>query len=133
MSLDYYGLQKEIYNKLVGNSSLISIISGVFDSPPQGVDFPFVVIGNGSASELANLSGSVIEYQFDIHVWSREGGHKQSADIMGLIYDEFHNGTIVIANQELLLMEFLSSSIRLENDGWTYRGEMRLKVMLTNN
>ena len=132
-NLNYYNLQKAVYEKLTGNSQLMAIISGVFDYPPQSAVFPFVNIGNATISEVLNLSGYITEYQFDINIFAREAGHKQTADIMEIIYGLLHNGTISVSGKTLVVMRFESSSIQLENDGWTYQGIMRLRVILQNS
>lgn len=131
-SLSYYALQKAIYEKLTGSSQLIAL-AGIFDHTPQGTAFPFVAIGDAAASDLSSLGSGRMEYRFNIHIWSREAGHKQASDIMEVIYGLLHNGSITVTGQMLVMMSFISSSIQLEDDGWTYHGTMRLRVVLTSN
>jgi hypothetical protein len=131
-SLTCYALQKEIYEKLIESSLLMSLVNGVFDYPPQGISFPFINIGNIIVSDLSSLGSAGNEYQLDIHIWSREAGHKQVADIMEIIYGLLHNGSIAITDKELIIMKFISNSLQLEDDGFTYQGTMRLMVVLSD-
>ena len=132
-NLNYYYLQKAIYEKLTGNSSLMAIISDVFDYPPQSAIFPFISIGNANFSEVSSLVGGIMGYLCDVNIYAREAGHKQTADIMEIIYGLLHNGAVSISGKTLVMMRFESSSIKLQDDGWTYQGIMRLKVILQNN
>jgi len=102
VSLNYHDLQKAIYEKLTGNSSLMAIISGVFNYPPQSAVFPFIFIGNSNISELAALAGSVLEYQFNINMLAREAGHKQVAEIMEIVYGLLHNSTISVTGKTFI-------------------------------
>lgn len=129
-SLSYYNLQKAIYEKLTGDSSLMAIVSGVFDYPPQSALFPFVTIGNIHSSDISNLASDVMAYSCDVSIYSREAGHKQTADIMEIIYGLLHNRNVSISGKTLVVVRCESSSIGLENDGLTYQGIMRLKVIL---
>ena len=132
-SLNYYNTQKAIYEKLTGNSQLMASVSGIFDRVPQETSFPFITIGDISSNNLPNLNKNGIEQKLNINIWSREAGKKQTSDIMELIYGLLNNGTITVTGQTLVLMEFVSNSVELGDDGWTYHGIMRLRVVLYQN
>ncbi len=132
-SLGYYVLQKAIYEKLTGNSQLMAAVTGIFDNPTQGTAFPFITIGDVSSGDLSNLGKDVIEQQIYLHVWSREGGHKQASDIMEIIYGLLHNGTVTISGKTVVMMRFVTTKIQMESDGWTYHGIMHLKIILGSN
>lgn len=131
-NLNYYNLQKAIYEKLIGSSSLMAIVSGVFDYPPQEVNFPFVVIADASSGDMSAIGKNIIEQQIRINIWSRELGHKQTANIMELIYVLLHNGSVAVVGQILASMRFVSTSIQLEDDGRTYQGAMLLSIILSD-
>ncbi len=131
--LNYYNVQKAIYEKLTANSSLMSAVSGVFDQVPQDTAFPLVIIGDIRADNIANLAKNGIEHRIIINVFSREAGKKQAADIMGIIEGVLHNNSINVSGQTFVSMEFIESSIELENDGRTYRGTIDLMVILYSN
>lgn len=132
-NLNYYNIQKAIYDKLTGNSQLMAIVSEIYDYPPQSAVFPFVLIANPSSSNIFSLAETTKEYSFDINIFAREAGNKQVYDIIEIIYGLLHNGTISVAGKILVFMRCEGSSIGLENDGWTYRGNLRLRIGFRDN
>jgi|CXWL01.1.fsa_nt_gi hypothetical protein len=132
-SLSYYNVQKAIYEKLTGNSQLMALINGVFDNVPQETAFPFVTIGDVFASESSSLGKNGVEQKLSINIWSREAGHKQASVIMDVIYGLLHNGVLTIAGQIIITVRTISSSIRLEDDGWTYHGIINIMVVMTDS
>ncbi len=132
-SLSYYNLQKAIYEKLSGNSQLMSIVSGVFDYPVQSAVFPFVSIGNASIAEIINLAGIITEYNININIFARDSGKKKVADIIEIIYGLLHHGSIFVVEKMLIMMQVQSTVIQLENDGKTYKGIVSLKILLNDD
>lgn len=132
-NLNYYNVQKAIYEKLVASSTLMAAVNGVFDYVPQDTAFPFVIISDARASNISNLAKNGIEHRVRINIFSREAGKKQAADIMGIIEGVLHNNSISVSGQTFVAMKFIDSSIELENDGWTYRGTMDLRIILYSN
>ncbi len=132
-NLNYYNIQKAIYDKLIGNSQLMAIVSGIFDYPPQSAQFPFVRIDNPSSADIPSLAELAKEYRFDINIFAREAGNKQVYDIIEIIYGLLHNGTISVVGKTLVFMRCEGSSISLENDGWTYQGNLRLRIGFRDN
>lgn len=132
-NLNYYILQKAIYEKFLASSTLMAIISGVFDNVPQGTQYPFVTFNQVSTIDISNLENSCTEHKIDINIWSREGGKKQASDIMDIIYGLLHNGTITVFGHSLISMGFITNSIILEDDGRTYCGVMRLMIIMEEN
>ena len=132
-SLNYYSVQKAIYERLTGDSQLMSIVSGIFDNVPQDQQFPFITIGNTSSSEIANLGGDGTEQRININIWSREAGHKQVGDIMDIVYKLLHNSTLFISGKNIVAIRFISNAIQLEDDGWTYHGSMNLLVIVMDS
>lgn len=131
-TLHYYEIQKAIYEKLIGNSALMAIISGVFDHVPQVTTYPFVSIGAASSADFSNISKNITDYLLNIDIWSREKGRRQAVQIMDMIYALLHNGSIVVAGQIVVSLRVLSTAIELENDGVTYHGKIRLKIILSS-
>ncbi len=126
----HYPLQQAIYQKLTEDNALMTQISGVFDRPPQDSSFPYVTIGESSGRDWSTKTSTGMEHLITLHVWSREGGRKQAANIMERIHALLHQGSLTVTGQILLMMRFTASTIQLENDGWTYRGSMQLTIVL---
>ena len=132
-NFSHYPFQTAIYNKLTGDSALMSSIAGVFDHTPEAQAYPYVTLGESSISDWSSKTTEGTEHNFTLHIWSREGGRKQAAQIMERIHTLLHQGNLTITGQSLVLMRFVSSNIVLENDGWTHHGVMRFRALLQAN
>ena len=129
-NLNYYALQQVVYSKLSASTALMALINGVFDGIVQAIDFPYITIGEISANDFSNAEVSGADYRLNIHVWSREAGHKQTADIIDILYALLHNGSLSVSGKILVAMRVISSQITLENDGLTQHGLLRLQIVL---
>lgn len=130
VNLNYYALQQEVYSKLSASTALMALINGVFDGVSQAIDFPYITIGDISARDVSNAEISGVDYRLNIHIWSREAGHKQTADIIDVLYALLHNGSLSVSGKTLVAMRIFSSEIKLENDGLTRHGILKLQIVL---
>ena len=129
----HFPLQQAIYQTLTNDSTLMALVESVFDRPPQDSDYPYVTLGDSTGSDHSNLGTIGMEQLVSLQVWSREGGRKEAATIMERIYTLLHQAVLTVSGQTLLSMQFVSSSLSLENDGWTYQGIMRFHAVLQAN
>ena len=127
---NHHPLHKAIYQKLSEDVPLTELITGVFDRSPQGQAYPYITVGESSASDWSTLTTSGVEHRIAVHVWSREGGRRQAELIMERVHALLHDGSLTIEGHSLVLMRFLSSGISLESDGWTYQGTMRFRALV---
>lgn len=131
-TLNYTALQTAIYQQVADNSPLMAMVTGIYDHPPEGTPFPYIAIGDMVASNLSNLGITGADYTLNLHVWSREAGHKQTADIMNALYGLLNNGSLTVSGQNFVAMRVTDSSITMESDGITYQGALKLQIMLTD-
>jgi hypothetical protein len=122
-------LQKAIYQKLTGDASLMALVTGIYDRLPQHTDFPYIAIGESSGSDWSTKTTSGADQNLTLHIWSREGGRKEAAAIMERIHALLHDQAMTIEGQALVMSRFISSNILLDDDGWTYQGIMRFRVL----
>ena len=123
-------IQTAIYQALTDDSALMEQVTGIFDRPPQGSAFPYVTIGESVANDWSTKTTSGSEQVFSLHVWSREGGRKETATLMDRLYELLHLGDLNVEEHTLVLLHFVSSGLTLENDGWTYHGIMKFRALL---
>ena len=126
-------LQQAIYQALTSDSALMSMLTGVFDRPPQGTAFPYVTIGEITGSDWSTKTTSGMQQDITLRIWSREGGRAEAANIMTRLHTLLHQAPLNVTGQALVLIRFASSSIALENDGWTYQGVMKFQAFLEAN
>jgi len=123
-------LQKSIYQILVGDAPLLALVTGIYDRPVQGTVFPYVAFGTWQGRDWSSMTTNGLVFSLALEVWSREGGHKQSAVIMERIHTLLHDVNPAVDGQVLVSLRFISSSIALEDDGCTYRGILTFRAML---
>jgi len=126
----HYALQKSIIQLLVADSALASLVSGVYDHVPQKTPFPYVAIGRWESEDWSSQTTSGLRHTITLAVWSREGGKKQAVQIMERLYTLLHDAQPSVEGQQLVMLRCVGSSVSLEDDGCTYRGEMRLRALV---
>jgi hypothetical protein len=129
-TFSHYPLQQSIYQALTADSQLMSLVVGVFDRVPQGTAYPYVTIGESVGSDWSTKTTSGMEQNVSLHIWSRQGGRAEAANIMTRIHTLLHEVPLTVIGQTLVSIRFSGSGITLENDGWTYQGVMKFQAFL---
>ena len=123
-------LQKAIYQTLSGDGTLMALVSGVFDHVPENTAYPYVALGEGITEDRSTVTTGGSETVAQLRVASREGGRKQAAAIMERTHVLLHGSNLAVGGQSLVFIRFQSAEVRLLNDGITYMGLMRFRVLL---
>ena len=89
MGLHSWELQKTIYSTL--NSANITdeagnAITGVFDDVPEGTAYPYIVIGDDTATNISAKDKDIHEHVLNIHIWSQYRGKR---DIKKKLWEEY--------------------------------------------
>ena len=77
MALYSFELQKSLFSRLNGGSIVDEndqAITGVFDDVPEGTAYPYVVIGEETATNIGTKDKDMHEYTPTLHVWSQYRG-----------------------------------------------------------
>lgn len=125
-----YELQKAIFQVLVQDAALTGMVNGVYDRVPQKTAFPYISLQRWETEDWASQTTNGMRHTVTLDVWSREGGQKQAAQVMARMHELLHDTTLAVSGQQWVMLRFLGSSVSLEDDGCTYRGQMRLRVWL---
>lgn len=64
-------LQKGVYDLLTGDATLMGLVTGVYDGPPEGVDPPYVTIGEATATPGGYLAREGRSVSLTLHTWTR--------------------------------------------------------------
>lgn len=128
-----WDVQAGIYARLAGYTALTTQLSGganaVLDHVPQGKGFPYVVMGETSATPLDTQVTSGNEVHVTLHSYSREPGMQELKKIMVAVYDALHHASFSIPNQTLILCRWLGAETRLESDGVTRHGQQHFQII----
>jgi len=122
-------LQKAIYDKLTASTSLMALVSGVFDHVPPKQAMPYIMIGDDTAIDWDTDNSTGFEATCTIHVWSDYRGMAQAKNIMGKIYSLMHRQTLAMTGYNVVdvCCEFEEAGV--DPDGLTRHGVMRFRVV----
>lgn len=132
-NLAHFSLQKALYLRLSGDSSLAALVSGVYERVPQDAVFPYISIAPLVGKDWSTKTTRGMEFEVQVNVWSREGGQKQAATIMEQILSLLHDASFTVENNTLVLSRLTDSTIEQQSDGWTYAGKMQFRMLLENS
>lgn len=126
-------LQKRLYETLTADTTLMALISGVYDQVNPTANFPFVVIGEGESRDRSTKTTTGAEVNFTLYVYSREGGRKQTLTILERLHALLHQASLALTGHTLVLMRFIASDTALLSDGLTTRGTARFRAITQSN
>src|SRR5690349_18507109 len=95
-------LQKAIYQTLTGDTTLMALVAGVYDRPPQASAYPYITLGDAEGRDWSTKTASGVEFMGTLHIWSREGGRKQALTIMERVHTLLHDANISVEGQTLV-------------------------------
>lgn len=129
-----FSLQKAIYDRLYGDTTLASMVTGVYDHPPPSSKLPYLTFVSFSASDWSSVTTQGVAYQIELHSFSRQGGQKEAASILKQVQWLLHDVSLTLPSPEKLVMiRFVSGQVILEADGQTFRGVVRFKALVQTN
>lgn len=84
----------------------------VYDVVPQGDEaedqsaFPYVVVGEDTASEFDTDDVDGQEHTVVLHVFDRREGRKRAKQVIGALYDALHNATLSVTGHDAIFCFF---------------------------
>ena len=133
MALHSFALQQAIFTALDGatiNDADGNAITGVFDDVPENTAYPYVVIGEETATNIDTKDKDAHEHTLTIHVWSQYRGRKEIKNIMSSVYTLLHNASITVSGASLVNIRHEFENTLTEADGITRHGVMRFRVVV---
>lgn len=102
----------------------------IYDSVPQGVDYPYVTIDFQDSSNADFVSSRKDGKIMYFAVWSDYRGQKQVLEIMAELDSLLHEKRFTLTTGRIAQMRVLSKRTNRESDGVTYMGQLRLQALL---
>ena len=133
MALHSFALQQAIFTALDGatiNDADGNAITGVFDDVPENTAYPYVVIGEETATNIDTKDKEAHEHTLTIHVWSQYRGRKEIKNIMSSVYTTLHNASITVSGASLVNIRHEFENTLTEADGITRHGVMRFRIVV---
>jgi hypothetical protein len=126
-------LQDALYAALASSAALQALIgvpARVFDHVPDGTAFPYVEIGEVSARRFDSASRNGLDCTVTLNVWSRYSGRREAKQILDAIYAVLHDGSLSVAGNAHVLTSFQSAETKRDDDGLTYHGLVKYRVIV---
>lgn len=124
-------LRAAIHHALAADGGLAAVLGGsrVYDAPPRGAAFPYVMLGEARISDISADDGPTQEHLVTLHAWSRQGGHKEAHAIAGALLQALDDAPLAPSGHRLVNLRFSVADIRRENDGRTYHAIVRFRAV----
>lgn len=131
MSVSAVSLRTAIHGALKSDASLIASLGGtkIYDEPPRAAELPYVTLGQDVISDASTATETSDEHALTLHVWSRQGGHKEAHVLAGAVLEALVDTPLDLADHRLANFRFIVADVRREADGRTYHGIIRLRAV----
>jgi hypothetical protein len=80
-------LRAAIHGALKNDGPLAAMLGGgkIYDEPPREAALPYVTLGKAVVSDRSTSTEAGDEHALTLHVWSRQGGHREAHLISGAL------------------------------------------------
>lgn len=131
MSHSAAALRTAIHGALNSDGPLAALLGGekVYDEPPRDAALPYVTLGEAVVSDASTATEQGDEHALTLHVWSRQGGHREAHLIAGAVLQALLDAPLSPAGHRLANLRFIVADVRREADGRTYHGLVRLRAI----
>ena len=80
-------------------------------------------------ADASTATESGDEHALTLHVWSRQGGHREAHIIAGALLEALVDAPLSHDGHYLANLRFIVADVRREGDGRTYHGIVRLRAV----
>jgi hypothetical protein len=124
-------LRAAIRGALIADAPLTSLLGGekIYDEPPRDAALPYVTLGEDAVSDGSTATESGDEHALTLHVWSRQGGHREAQMIAGALLEALADASLAPEGHRFANLRFIAADVRREADGRTYHGVVRLRAL----
>lgn len=131
MSTATAALRAAIHNALIADGALTALLGGarIYDEPPKAVAFPYVTLGEARVANFSAGNEPGEEHQVMLHVWSRQGGHREAHLVTGALMQALDDAPLALAGHRLVNLRFALADVRREADGRTYHALVRFRAV----
>jgi hypothetical protein len=124
-------LRAAIFAALANDAALAAMLGGakIHDEPPRTLDFPFVTLGEAEIRDAATMTEGGEETTLTLHVYSRQGGHREAHAVVGAVMEALIDAPLPLAGHHLANLRVATADVRRGEDGRTYHGRIRLRAV----
>ncbi len=128
-----WALQQAIFATLCSSDDVKDAVGDpprVFDTPPRGTAFPYVVIGDDTESDWSTATEDGSEHAVVIHIWSRADGHREAKLVADAVRDTLDGAELAVTGQALIDIRHLETNFTRESDGETTHALLRFRAVM---
>lgn len=128
-----WALQQAIFATLCSGDDVKDVAGDparVFDAPPRGEDFPYIVIGDDTQSDWSTATEPGSEHAVAVHVWSRAGGHREAKLVAEAVRGALDGAELSVTGQALIDLRHLETEFFRDGDGETFRAVLRFRAVM---
>jgi hypothetical protein len=131
MSIYQFALQTAVFAKLSTDNTLtVTLDAKVFDDIPEETAYPYVQLGEDTATDYSTKDSIGSEVSVNIDVWSRYRGSLEVKNIMDRVHTLLHDSSLSVTGSNFINMRFEFSDIIRDPDGITRHGVMRFRAIM---
>lgn len=125
-------IQKGIYDKLTGDTTLTNLVTGIFDEVPKDQGFPFVNIGEATENKFNTFDRQGRDVTETINIYSQYDGFKEALDILDRIVILLDFQPITLTQNDLVYIRYDGGNTLLltEDEGRTKHIRARFEVLV---
>lgn len=123
-----YELQKSVYAKIAADSTIMALIEGVYDDPPENTDYPYITIGEATSVPWRSHDRPGEEVTFTLHIWSQQAGFSEGLLILKELNRLFGYVDLVVTGWDIVKCEYEFSDTFKDQDGLTRHVVVRYRV-----
>jgi hypothetical protein len=128
-----WALQQAVFAALCASDDIKDLVDDpprIFDTPPRGAAFPYIVIGDDTESDWSTATEDGSEHALAIHIWSRADGHKEAKLVADTVRDALDGAALSVTGQALIDIRYLETTFTRESDGETIHAVLRFRAVL---
>jgi hypothetical protein len=115
---------------LKGNAPIVASVAGrIYDQRPQFATLPCIVIGHIDATDWGTKSRAGQECSIPIDVWSMYEGRLECLTIAKLVYDLFHEQSMVSSGVDSFMVRCSRVDVREDAEGSTRSASIKLRIL----
>lgn len=125
-------IQKAIYAKLNADTTLMAMVSGVYDRVKENTNYPYVALAEIDSKDWSSQSTAGLESTLTLEVFSRGGGRKECLGVLERLHVVLHDTSLMMTGHQLVQIRFVRGTTQLLSDGLTTRGEIEFRLFTHN-
>lgn len=128
-----WALQQAVFATLCASDDVKEAVGDpprVFDAPPRGAAFPYVVVGDERMSDWSTATEAGSEHALAVQVWSRANGHKEAKLAAEAVRAALDGAELAVTGRTLVGIRHLETEFARESDGETIRAVVRFRAVM---